>query len=269
MSIVDLQALCMAPEQVEERRRFIGGSDATRIMSGEPDQLLALWEVKTGRRRADDLSNSLPALMGLYTEPLNAAWFERRTGHMISDRGGVFTCAERPWRRASLDGRTVDAVWEAKHVNGISKPLDVVARYQPQLHHNMAVCGLRHAHLSIFKGSADWLHFEVDYDEAYGAALLEAETEFWAAVEGDEPPVPYPAPEPPAPAAWRELDMTGSNEWGAVAAEFLATVEAAKAHDGAKAAIKKLVPTDVRRAHAYGVEAVRDGRGVTVRAAAA
>ena len=39
-----------------ERKGFIGGSDCVKIMRGE---WLELWEIKTGRRESEDLSDNL------------------------------------------------------------------------------------------------------------------------------------------------------------------------------------------------------------------
>lgn len=59
----------------EQRRKGIGGSDAMKIMSGD---WLTLWEEKTGRAAAQDLSDVLPVVMGAWTEPLNRYWFEKK-----------------------------------------------------------------------------------------------------------------------------------------------------------------------------------------------
>jgi len=265
--ICDLSKLGLSAEALEARRFGLGGSDATKIMGGDPATLLALWEQKLGISPPDDLSDNLAVQMGSWSEALNAAWFTARTGVEITDRGEVRQCSINPWRRATLDGLCGEAVWEAKHVNARSEWQDVVARYYPQLHHLMSVCGLRKAHLSIFRGSNEWKSFLIDYDGDYGDALLVAEYEFWVAVESGAPPVPYPAPPPPTPAAFRQVDMSGSNQWGASAADFLETADAYKRHDKAKKALRDMTPSDAARAHGYGVEAVRDGRGVTVKPA--
>lgn len=270
-AIVNLASLGLSEDAIAKRVRSIGGSDANTIMSGDEAAILSLWEQKTGRRPADDLSDVLPVVMGSFTEPLNAAWFEKQTGLIVEDRGLPLACARDPWRTATLDGRTAHpdaehhadngAVWEAKHVGSFWKDDALLAKYQPQLHHNMAVAGARKAHLSIFKGNADWLHFEVDYDDAYGAALRKAEWEFWMAVQADEPPVPYAAPKPPAADALREVDMTGNNAWSAFAADWLANRDAAKTHDKAAKELKALVEADVKLATGHGVKISRSKSG--------
>ena len=51
-----------------ERRGFIGGSDAVKIMNGD---WIELWEIKTGRIKSPDLSKNLAVQMGILTEDFN------------------------------------------------------------------------------------------------------------------------------------------------------------------------------------------------------
>lgn len=257
----DLKSLGLSAEAVSRRVLSIGGSDANILMSGDPQAVLALWEAKTGRRDPEDLSGVLPVVMGQFTEPLNAAWFEKQTGLVIERRGEALAHPEDAWRTATLDGAVAGAVWEAKHVGSFWKDDAILAKYQPQLHHNMAVAGLGKAHLSVFKGNADWLHFEVSLDPAYAAVVRKAEWSFWLAVQADEPPVPYDAPPPPAADAMREVDMTGNNAWSAFAADWIQHAAAAKTFEKAAKEIKALVEADVKLATGHGIACSRNKAG--------
>ena len=64
----------------EERRQFVGGSDARTIMGDDEAALLRLWHEKRGEVEPEDLSGNLIVQLGLVTEPLNRHWFERNTG---------------------------------------------------------------------------------------------------------------------------------------------------------------------------------------------
>lgn len=261
---VDLAALGLSAEAVARRVRSIGASDANIIMSGDDAAILALWETKTGRREPDDLSNVLPVQMGSYTEPFNAAWFEKQTGYKIVNRGLALTSDADSWRTATLDGMldlVTPEIWEAKHVGSFWKDEQIVARYQPQLHHQMDVARLRKAHLSVFKGNADWCVFEVAYDADYAAAVRKAEWQFWMAVQADEPPVRIDAPPPPALDAMREVCMDGSNAWASAAADWLQHRPAAKAFEASVKALKGLVEPDVRLAHGHGIRISRSKAG--------
>ena len=64
----------------EERRRFVGGSDARTIMGDDEAALLRLWREKRGEVEPEDLSGNLIVQLGVVTEPLNQHWFERNAG---------------------------------------------------------------------------------------------------------------------------------------------------------------------------------------------
>ena len=99
-----------------DRRRFIGGSDARIIMSPDEAALIRLWKEKRGEAEPEDLSDNLIVQLGVATEALNRAWYERNTGRAISD---VQRWVQHPVHRflaATLDGfvNDLDAVFEAK-----------------------------------------------------------------------------------------------------------------------------------------------------------
>lgn len=159
---------------------------------------------------------------------------------------------------ATLDGETVSAVIEAKHVGGHQKMSDVLARYQPQLHHNMICTGYIKAYLSVIIGN-EWDYVEVDYDPVYAQALLAAETEFWECVRLDMAPGDTAQVVAP-PEATRSIDMTGNNEWASLASEWLNSQSYAKQFDKAADGLKKLVAADVRAASGHGIKITRDKR---------
>jgi predicted phage-related endonuclease len=226
------------------RKLGIGGSDANILLSGDPQRVLSLWEEKLCRREPEDLTWVLPVQMGSATEELNAAFYSHATGRAISDRNVMRTRTDRPYMRCELDGLTLTAdgspaVFEAKHVNAFSTIEDVVQKYMPQLHHNMHIAGTRHAVLSIFIGTLKHEIFEVEMDDFYLAALLDAEEDFWRCVESET--APEGCEPPAAPVAFeklREADMSVSNEWGAFAAFWLANKVAEKKFEKAAKVIK-------------------------------
>lgn len=263
---VDLKTLGLSADALAKRTLSIGGSDANIIMSGDDAAILALWEQKTGRLDPEDLSDVLPVQMGSFTEPLNAAWFEKQTGLAVSLRGEPMACEADTWRTATLDGVVTSGplaigIWEAKHVGNFWKDDALLAKYQPQLHHNMDAARMRKAYLSCFKGNADWCLFEVEYDPDYGAAVRKAEWAFWMAVQADEPPSTIDAPPPPAFDAMREICMDGNNAWATFAADWLANRDASKTFDRAAKELKGLVEADVKLAHGHGLKISRSKAG--------
>jgi len=75
----------LAVRKYVNRRNFIGGSDARVIMGADEAALLRLWREKRSEVEPEDLSDNLIVQLGLVTEPLNRQWFERNTGHLVTD----------------------------------------------------------------------------------------------------------------------------------------------------------------------------------------
>lgn len=247
-----------------DRRKSIGASDAGKIMAGK---WADLWLEKTGRREPDDLSNVLPVQLGIFTEGFNRLWFERITGNPVFDFGQMRAHPSLPFLTCTLDGmvRLVngdEAVFEAKHVGG-REPLGVViARYQPQVQHQMHVTGTGLAVLSILIGTDRYEYVEVPRDEFYLADMVEREIDFWRYVQADEPPPdlePIAAPVPPE--QWKTVDFTGNNQFADAAADWLQYKGAASRFKVSEKIIKDMMSADVGVAHGYGVIAKRDRAG--------
>src|SRR6266576_1937765 len=85
-----------------DRRSFIGGSDDRTIMGDDVAALIRLWKEKRGEIEHEDLSSNLIVQLGTVTEELNRHWFERNTGHVITDtQRQVFHPVKR-WMAATL-----------------------------------------------------------------------------------------------------------------------------------------------------------------------
>jgi predicted phage-related endonuclease len=264
----DLSHLRMSAEDVNARRNYVGGSDANIILSGEAHRVLQLWREKRGEVAAEDLSTVLPVMLGSWTEAFNRQWYQRQTDQPVTLVGASMTCSEYSWRRCTLDGfvKAKDAVFEAKHVGAFFRPEEVLARYMPQLQHNMAVKGCELGLLSVIYGNHKWEVYEIAADWLYQDELLIAEQAFWECVESGKPPLALPPPPPPRANATRELCFEGNNLWAASAADWLETREAAKRHVFAGASIKDLMEADVARAFGHGIEAKRSKSGaVTIK----
>jgi predicted phage-related endonuclease len=99
-----------------DRRHFIGGSDARIIMGQDEKALMRLWQEKRGEVGPEDLSGNLIVQLGLATEDLNRAWYERNTGHAITDVQRRVRHPVIAFMGATLDGVVTEtgAVYEAK-----------------------------------------------------------------------------------------------------------------------------------------------------------
>ena len=247
------------------RRSFIGGSDARVIMGGDQAALLRLWREKRGEIEPEDLSDNLVVQLGTVTEALNRRWYERNTGQAVSDVQRWIQHPVHKWMAATLDG-LVDssgAVFEAKFMLPWMFSEEAAAeKHMAQLQHNMWVAASRTAVLSIVTGGGRWLEMTIPADPLYQHLLLTAERKFWRCVETGEPPHLFGI-EPPKPrvAAIRTVDMSASNAWAELANIYRLTRPAALDHDRAKAELKALVPEDAKEASGHGVRAKRSKSG--------
>lgn len=255
-------------EQIARRLHFIGGSDAKTIMGGLDEAIYSLWQEKRGEAEPMDLSDVLPVMMGLATEPFNRFWFQKQTGLKIVREGEQHTHPDYDFIGCTLDGLIAaeNAIFQAKHCSG-REPFDVIVeRYMPQLQHEMAVMGCEKAYLSVFLGSSDWRCQPVAFDPFYSAALIEAECVFWDCVQTGRAPCAAPNIAPPLPEKLREIDMSKSNTFVTNASTWRETREAAKQHESASKELKAAIERDVGRAYGAGVEIKRAKNGaLTIR----
>jgi predicted phage-related endonuclease len=248
-----------------DRRAFIGGSDARIIMGDDEAALLRLWREKRGEVEPEDLSGNLIVQLGNATEELNRRWFERNTGHVVTDvQRRVFHPVKR-WMAATLDGKVegTGAVFEAKFALPWTFSEEAAAeKHMAQLQHNAWVVAARSAVLSIITGGGKWVEMTIPADPLYQHLLLTAEKKFWRCVETGEPPCLFGV-EPPRPRveAVRIVDMSASNSWAEFAGVFCRTRAAYLDHDAAKAELKKLMPEDAKEAIGHGVRAKRSKSG--------
>ena len=244
----------------DERKKGVGGSDATTIMTGD---WLPLWEEKTGRRPPNDLSDVLPVQLGSFTESFNRQWFIKQTGvEVTTDDCAHLIHPDHPWMRANLDGRVDGGIFEAKHTNAWAKEDEVVSKYYWQMQHCMNVSKAALCYLSVIFGNMKWAYFEIPADAEAQANLIEREAEFWSHVKNDTPPDAHEAVVINISLDdMREVDMAGSNAWSANAGVWDENEAAAKAFKAADKELKALVEPDVKLAFGNGVKATRAKNG--------
>jgi putative phage-type endonuclease len=243
----------------EERRTFIGGSDARIIMGSDETALLRLWREKRGEVGPEDLSDNLIVQLGTVTEDLNRTWYERNTGRSVRDVQRLVKHSAIPWMASTLDGivEGTGAVFEAKFMLPWSFSEETAAaKYMAQVQHNMCVTHARLAVLSIITGGGKWVEITIPMDPLYLSVLVSAEKKFWRCVQSGETPHLINA-EPPRPRieAIRIIDMSSSNSWAEFAALFRNTRAAFLDHERAKSELKALIPEDAKEAIGHGVRA--------------
>jgi predicted phage-related endonuclease len=100
----------------QDRRLFIGGSDARIIMGNDEVALVRLWREKRGEVEPEDLSRNLIVQLGTVTEDLNRRWYELNSGQVVIDVQRRVRHPAVRWMAATLDGRVEasGAVFESK-----------------------------------------------------------------------------------------------------------------------------------------------------------
>jgi predicted phage-related endonuclease len=257
----------MYTKSPNNRRCFVGGSDARIIMGDDEEALLRLWRQKRGELEPKDLSGNLVVQLGIVTENLNRRWYEANTGQVITDVQRHIRHPVLRWMGATLDGRVQDSevLFEAKFMLPWSfSEKAALQKHMPQLQHNMWVVAARSAVLSVITGGGKWVEITTHADPLYQHLIVTAERKFWRCVESGEPPVLFGV-EPPRPRieAVRTVDMSASNAWADFAGIFIRTREAHLAHEKAKAELKGLMPEDALQAIGHGIRGKRSKSGVT------
>ena len=249
----------------QDRRHFIGGSDARTIMGTDEAALLRLWREKRGEVEPEDQSGNLIVQLGLVTEALNRNWYERNTGQTVECVQHQLRHPVLRWMGATLDGIVAGsgAVFEAKFMLPWSFSEEGAAeKHMAQVQHNMWVTNATAAVLSIITGGGKWVEIKISADSLYQHLLLTAEKKFWRCVENGEPPRLFGL-EPPRPRieAVRIVDMSTSNAWAELSGVFRRTREAFLEHENAKTELKALMPEDAKEAIGHGIRAKRSKSG--------
>jgi predicted phage-related endonuclease len=253
------------PPLSQNRRFFVGGSDARIIMGSDETALVRLWREKRGEAEPEDLSGNLVVQLGTVTEELNRIWYERNTGHSIRDVQRRVRHSAIFWMAATLDGivEQTGAVFEAKFMLPWSFSEEAAAeKYMAQVQHNMWVTQAQHAVLSIITGGGKWVEITIPVDPLYLSVLVSAEKKFWRCVQSGETPHLVNV-EPPRPRleAIRIVDMSSSNSWAEFAALFRSTRPGYLEHERAKTELKALLPEDAKEAIGHGLRARRSKTG--------
>jgi predicted phage-related endonuclease len=253
--------------QLEERRRGVGSSDARKIMAGD---WYDLWAEKTGRVIPPPILSPWDALLRHHIEPAILDYWEQVHDCDLIYRGDAIIHPTVPIIRSTLDGyddqegRVVDA----KLLNQFTpdKGNWIIDRYGWQMVHQMATvqCDKGSLYISIHMAKPYRVDWERDHFQE--AMYIDRVRQFWSYVEQDKEPPGAPPVEAPVPVElMRELDMTGNNEWGSFAAQWLENADAAKKAEAAIKGLKGMVPKDVSRAHCPTVELIRKANGLHIR----
>lgn len=277
--------MSLTPAQLERRKSGIGGSDATKIMSGD---WLSLYNEKLGITEGENLDDVFQVQLGTLTEELNLEFLRRKLspenaatlcyytdgnepqglfkGAMLTT-GKTFTHPDKAFMLCHPDAmvelNSIATVVDAKHINAFMKPEAVQAKYHWQMVHNCIVMGVDQYMIQAVYGNVHGEPIMCQPDQADIEDLIAAETNFWFHVENKIPPPDRAATTKVViPIEDRRLVcMTGSNQetefleltklWPdqkIIASEFAATEKL----------LKDMVPDDATAVYAEGCDIIID-----------
>lgn len=194
--------MSLTPEQLEERKSGLGGSDALAYCLKDPRKTpLELWQEKTGKTPvAEPEKEKDPRrLWGSRLEPVVRDWMAEELGRPIHTSMRLYRSTEVPFMIAHPDGIT-ESPMEGVEIKTADKFMaaefgqvdtdQVPIRYVLQCTHYMVVTRLRRFHLGALVGGNDARHYVVDYDDELANMLIERAKAFWHLVETNTPPDP-------------------------------------------------------------------------------
>ena len=254
------------------RLGFIGGSDATRIMTGN---WYDLWAEKTGRKEPEDLSNNLAVQLGTYTESFHIDWFckENKVNSEHIIKQVTYECIENgvPYK-GTVDARIKDAIThekllECKHTNAFTNMKEQLARYMPQLQFYMHISGVRECYLSCIFGNNTWDYRKISCDEEYVHHMNETIRAFWTCVEDDT--VPTDQVEIDTTHMTDKIlindmvrrDASADNQFISIAHDYIDTMKDAKSHQAYGKMLKELVAPNESEVYSPVITIKRDKRG--------
>jgi len=179
-----------------DRSKTIGASDAVHIQAG---QWAELYDRKTHPEPPD---YGLAAELGKRLESFNLELFSRETGREVQVKPewqeDPLTHSIDEWCKFLPDGLTeaddredslIHIPVEAKCINMMWKPENLLNKYMPQLQHAMRVTGAPYCYLSVIYLNTRYEYTKIPYDPPYDDALFEKEKLFqWMLESGTRPP---------------------------------------------------------------------------------
>lgn len=246
-----------------ERKGFIGGSDCVQILQGN---WLDLWQIKTGRKEPDDLSNVLAVQLGIHTEDFNLHWFEKHHGCVLSNHQYQ---VKKQIGNVPVAG-TIDAMWngaivEAKHTNSFNNMSKALEYYMPQLQLYMHINESDGAYLSVIFGNSDWESVHVERNQEYFNSMWAVVSDFWGYVVRNEEPIAIDTPSisidqiPLDEMVAR--DASHDNAFVDASVTYINGLEVSKKFENAKKDLKNMVADNEREVYCDYLTIKRDKRG--------
>ena len=259
------------------RKGFIGGSDVVKIM--DKNKWYELWEVKTGRKESEDLSNSIPVQVGITTESLNLKLFQDNVSQPYSNTFETEYQSTYGIKYSSFVPLKCIADWlvydssgnlyivEAKHTYDRNTMRNVTETYMPQVQTYMHVFGVEYCYLSVLFGNNRHEAVKINYSPNYFKEIMRSVVEFWTHVHNNIPP--QKTSEPLKVVATDDVliddkiavDKSSNNEFMNSVHTYLDKKEDADLFDTAKKTLLSHVTDDIHTAYCDKLEITRSKTG--------
>lgn len=189
----------------EQRRNGIGSSDAGIIMGVGLQTRYDLWKLKVGLSEPLDLSGNSAVRVGIVLEDAvadvaasdNPTWKIRKRSIAVHSKHYPFAYAHLD--RILNDGEQAGIPFEIKTAGypgewGATGTSDIPHYYLPQIQHQLAATGKPYARLAVFiLATREFRYYKIERNDAYIAALMETEAQFWECVLDHVEPEPMNA----------------------------------------------------------------------------
>jgi predicted phage-related endonuclease len=248
-----------------DRTKGIGGSDAKRVWDGD---WLNLWQEKTGKVEAADLSDVLPVQIGIATESVNLDFLERKLDKKITRSINI---PQDKHMTSNVDGIIIsdiaeDIIIEAKHTFDNNTLENVAKYYYPQLQHYLMHSKTNEIYLSVIFGNNKHDYTSIESDPEFQKELYKREATFWKFVETNTEPVGFEdlidsTPDNIPLDGMVKMDMSANKKWITHAESLVKYKPTVDAYEIEKKAIKQLVPNDCRLAVGNGIQVSRNKKG--------
>src|SRR5690625_3499769 len=184
-SMAKVLTLDMSREEwLRERKKGIGGSDASAILGFNPwKSAFELYIDKTSDH-VEEIDNEA-IHFGNVLEDIVAEEFTRRTGKKVRRRNQMFKHREHPFMLANIDRDVVGerALLECKTTNAFNADAwegdHIPPAYICQLQHYMAVLDYEKAYIAVLIGGQKFVWKEIERDDEFIEMMIEAEKHFW------------------------------------------------------------------------------------------
>src|SRR5690625_4465351 len=171
-------------EWLQERKKGLGGSDASAILGFSPWKSAFELYIEKTSDTVQEIDNEA-IHWGNVLEDVVAEEFSRRTGKKVRRRNQMFVHPEHEFMIANIDRDVVGerALLECKTTNAFAADQwegdQIPPAYMCQLQHYMAVLDYEKAYIAVLIGGQKYVWKEIARDDEFIELMIQHEKDFW------------------------------------------------------------------------------------------